>query len=154
MVVEHVRNVLGFRDADHQETAPDAARLAITALSCSLVGQEHEILLEPNSLMRDWYERDRAVEDYYCNYGVNPEFVPLLEGSGLGIGATDAEGDVRSIERRDHPFFVGTLFLPQTRSTERSMHPILRAFADAVQRHDLLQMSGSDYRSAAHMEGG
>jgi hypothetical protein len=45
MLVEHVRNVLGFRDADHAETSPDASTLAVTALSCSLVGQVHEVHL-------------------------------------------------------------------------------------------------------------
>ncbi|MDP9067921.1 MAG: hypothetical protein M3N53_06195 [Actinomycetota bacterium] len=127
-----MRNVLGFRDADHEETSPDARRLAITSLSCSLVGQEHPIQLVRDSLARDWYGRERALEDYYCNYGVNPEFVPLLEESGLRIGAIDDGGEVRLVERRDHPFFVGTLFLPQTRSDKRSPHPILRAFAAAV----------------------
>jgi CTP synthase (UTP-ammonia lyase) len=132
MIIEHVRNVLGFRDADHQETSPDASRLAITALSCSLVGQEHEVKLIDDSLAAAWYGTDLSTEDYYCNYGVNPDFVPQLEDSGLFVGATDNEGDVRLVERRDHPFFVGTLFLPQTRSRPNALHPVLRAFAEAV----------------------
>jgi CTP synthase (UTP-ammonia lyase) len=36
------------------------------------------------------------------------------------------------VERRDHPFFVGTLFMPQTRSTKERVHPILKAFEEAV----------------------
>jgi CTP synthase (UTP-ammonia lyase) len=127
-----VRNVLGYRDADHQESSPDALRLAITALSCSLVGQEHEVRLLPGSRARDFYGRDTSIEDYFCSYGVGPEFVPLLQDTGLFVSATDAEGDVRAMERRDHPFFVGTLFMPQTRSTKGRPHPILKAFEEAV----------------------
>ena len=36
-VVEYARNVLGWADADHAETAPDAARAVIVPLACSLV---------------------------------------------------------------------------------------------------------------------
>lgn len=86
----------------------------------------------PGSLARSFCGEDSRVEDYYCNYGINPEFVPLMEGSGLKVGATDAEGDVRLVERIDHPFFMGTLFLPQTRSTKASSHPLLVAFERAV----------------------
>jgi len=134
MVLEHVRKVLGFRDADHEENSPGATRLAIRALSCSLVGQQHEIRLVSGSRARSWYGIDRATEGYYCNYGVNPEFTPLLESSGLKVTATDSEGDVRVVERPDHPFFVGTLFLPQTRSTPETPHPVLEAFATAANR--------------------
>ncbi len=63
---------------------------------------------------------------------MNPEVVPSLESSGLHVAATDDEGEVRAVERRDHPFFVGTLFLPQTRSTADAPHPVLAAFADAT----------------------
>ncbi|HEX2050915.1 MAG TPA: hypothetical protein VHJ34_09845 [Actinomycetota bacterium] len=134
MVLEHVRNVLGFEDADHAESSPDAPRLAITALSCSLAGRTDEVRFAPGSPARRWYGRDAAVEDFRCSYGVNPELVPALEASGLAVDATDAAGDVRMVARRDHPFFVGTLFLPQLRSSERSVHPVLREFARAVAR--------------------
>ena len=129
-----MRNVLGFRDADHEETAPGAPTLAVTALSCSLVGQSHEVRLRGGSRAHSLYGSDSSIEDYYCSYGVNPELVADLEASGLLVGATDAEGDVRMVERHDHPFFVGTLFLPQTRSTRDSPHPVLKAFESAVSR--------------------
>jgi CTP synthase (UTP-ammonia lyase) len=127
-----VRNVLGYRDADHEESSPDAPRLAITALSCSLAGQEHEVRLHEGSRARDLYGTDTSIEDYFCSYGVSPEFIPQLQDTGLFVSASDAEGDVRAIERHDHPFFVGTLFMPQTRSTKERPHPVLKAFEEAV----------------------
>jgi CTP synthase (UTP-ammonia lyase) len=129
-----VRNVLGYRDADHEESAPGAQRLAITALSCSLAGQEHEVRILEDSRAHDAFGTDTTVEDYFCSYGVAPELLPELVATGLHIAATDAEGDVRLMERRDHPFFVGTLFMPQTRSTKERPHPILRAFEEAIVR--------------------
>ncbi|MGH2805858.1 MAG: hypothetical protein ACRDKT_01150 [Actinomycetota bacterium] len=88
-------------------------------------------LLE-GSRAHDAYGTNKTVEDYFCSYGVSPELVPELEATGLQVAATDAEGDIRLMERRDHPFFVGTLFMPQTRSTKERPHPILRGFANAV----------------------
>lgn len=138
MVVEHVRNVLGFRDAGHEESTPGAPTLAVTALSCSLDGRADEVALVEGSRTRALYGGPVAVEDFRCNYGVNPEMVPRLESSGLHVAAVDAGGDVRAVERRDHPFFVGTLFLPQARSSQAAPHPVLRGFVDAVARRQEL----------------
>jgi CTP synthase (UTP-ammonia lyase) len=132
MIVEHVRNVLGYRDADHEETAPDASRLVITALSCSLVGQAHEVELVEGSLARSLFGTSSTIEDYYCNYGVNRTYIPSLEDSGLFVGGVDSEVEVRLVERRDHPFFVGTLFVPQTGSTRELPHPVVKGFVAAT----------------------
>lgn len=132
MVLEHVRNVLGFRDAGHEETTPGAPVLAVTALECSLAGQEHDVRLADGSRIRAAYGAATSREDFFCSYGVNPEMVPRLEESGLHVGAVDAEGDVRAVERRDHPFFVGTLFVPQSRSPAGAPHPVLRELVAAA----------------------
>jgi len=47
--------------------------------------------------------------------------------SGLG-GA----GEVRIVEIPDHPFFLATLFLPQSRSTASTPHRLLVGYAAAV----------------------
>lgn len=36
------------------------------------------------------------------------------------------------IELPGHPFFMGTLFVPQTRSTPQKPHPLVTAFLRAV----------------------
>jgi CTP synthase (UTP-ammonia lyase) len=51
IILEYVRNVLGFADAQHQETAPQASRLVISRLACSLVGRSMSITLQPDSLV-------------------------------------------------------------------------------------------------------
>src|SRR5262249_3787297 len=48
-VVEYARNVLGWADAEHAETAPDAARPVITPLACSLVEVKDKIRLLPGT---------------------------------------------------------------------------------------------------------
>jgi len=59
---------------------------------------------------------------------VNPDLVNLFRQGPLRITGSDSEGEVRVVELPDHPFFIGTLFLPQTRSTELSPLPLVLEF--------------------------
>jgi CTP synthase (UTP-ammonia lyase) len=124
--------VLGFRDADHAETNPDAPRLVITALACSLVGQQHAVKVLPGTRAAKLYGAADAIEDYYCNYGVNPDYRRLLEAGGLRVSGVGGEGEIRIVEIPDHPFFLATLFLPQARSTAFEPHPLLAGYKTAV----------------------
>jgi CTP synthase (UTP-ammonia lyase) len=132
VVVETARNVLGIEDADHAETSPDARRLAITPLVCSLVGQTHVVRLLPGTRAAALYGGTEAVEEYWCNYGLNPDYREALEKAGLRATGVGADGEVRIVELAGHPFFVGTLFLPQKRSAAGRPHPLLAGFASAV----------------------
>lgn len=73
-----------------------------------------------------------ATEHYYCNFGVNPDVVGELKQGPLLISGSDSEGEVRVVEYPDHPFFLTTLFVPQTRSTPEIPHPLVTAFLRAV----------------------
>ena len=135
MVLEYARNVLHYRDAQHAEYDPYASTLFISRLACSLVGRQMQLKFEPGSLVADIYGSTSAVEEYYCNFGLDPSKVALLASSGLRISGSDSEGEVRVIELPNHQFYVGTLFVPQTRSTEAQPHPLVTAFLQAVADH-------------------
>jgi CTP synthase (UTP-ammonia lyase) len=64
IILEYVRNVLGFADAQHQETAPQASRLVISRLACSLVGRSMSITLQPDSPVARVYERTGIQQQY------------------------------------------------------------------------------------------
>src|SRR5438552_5695731 len=49
IILEYARNMLGFTDAEHEESAPKASRLFISRLKCSLVGRTMTIALTPGS---------------------------------------------------------------------------------------------------------
>jgi CTP synthase (UTP-ammonia lyase) len=104
----------------------------ITALACSLVAQTHAVNLQAGSLAARLYGRHEALEDYYCNYGLNPEYRARLEGAGLRVSGVGADGEVRLIELPGHPFFLATLFLPQSRSAPGTPHPLLAGWAAAA----------------------
>ena len=134
MLVEYARNVLGAEGAEHAETSPEAADLVVTPLSCSLWGQEHPVTLVPGTRAAELYGAGLAVEDYFCSYGLSPDYRPRMEESGLRVSGVDAEGEPRIVELEGHPFFVATLFCFQTRSRENEPHPLVAGFADAARQ--------------------
>ena len=107
----------------------------VTALACSLVGTEQAVTVLPDTTAAALYGRSgRMIEDYYCSYGVNPDYRAALEKGGLRISGLGDEGEVRIVELPGHPFFLATLFLPQMRSTAGRPHPLLAGYATAVWR--------------------
>src|SRR5688500_7118789 len=75
MVIEFARNVLNIQDAEHAETNPYASRLVINPLSCSLRGQTLQIdIVDKASKVYGILNADTITEEYYCNFGLNPEY--------------------------------------------------------------------------------
>ena len=144
IILEYARNVLGFADAEHEESKPQASRLVISRLACSLLGRTMTIALEPGSMLARIYGRSNVQEQYLCNFGVNPSFVDTLRASSLRIVGSDAEGSVRAVELPNHPFFVGTLFLPQHSSTPSVPHPLVSAFIRACFHYRAAKQPGSN----------
>jgi len=90
------------------------------------------VVLVPRTRAARLYGSVEATEDYYCNYGVNPDYRLRLEACGLRVSGVGGEGEIRIVELPEHPFFVATLFLPQARSTAARPHPLLAGYAAAV----------------------
>ncbi|MCI0541087.1 MAG: gamma-glutamyl-gamma-aminobutyrate hydrolase family protein [Verrucomicrobiales bacterium] len=134
LILEYARNVLGLTEAEHEESAPQASRLLISRLACSLAGRTMTITLDPGSMVARIYGAKTVQEEYLCNFGVNPEYVDALRSGPLRVVGSDAEGAVRAVELPGHPFFVGTLFLPQHSSTPSNPHPLVSAFLKACLR--------------------
>jgi len=88
--------------------------------------------VRPGTRASALYGVTAATEDFFCNYGVNPDYHRRLEAGGLRVSGLGGAGEVRIVELPDHPFFLATLFLPQARSTAASPHPLLAGYAAAV----------------------
>jgi CTP synthase (UTP-ammonia lyase) len=138
-VVEYARNVLGWADADHAESSPEAVRPVIAPLACSLVEVAGRVRLRPGSRLAAAYGAAEAVEGYRCRYGLNPAFREALVAGPLRATAEDDAGDVRALELDGHPFFVATLFQPERAALTGRLPPLVAAFARAA----LLQAGAS-----------
>ena len=132
IILEYARNLLGFKDANHAEYDPYASNLFISELSCSLAGREMELSFQKGSKVAGIYGSTNAKEAYYCNFAVNPEYLEEIKQGPIEITGSDAEGEVRVIEYPNHSFFIGTLYVPQTRSTREKPHPLVTAFLKSI----------------------
>lgn len=138
-VLEHARSVLGWADAEHAETAPDAERPVIAPLACGLVHAERELHFAPDSRLAAAYGRQTSRETYQCRYGVVPDLAADLFSAGLqAVAWADDEGDadlpaVHAVERSDHPFFVATLFQSERAALRGEPVPLAQAFVRAMQ---------------------
>jgi len=133
-VVEYARNVLGWKDAEHAETAPDAPRPVIAPLACALVEATGTVRLFPDTRIARAYGAGETVEGYHCRYGLNPEFRSAIVSGPLRAAADDATGEVRALELDNHPFFVATLFQPERAALEGHLPPLVAAFVQACAR--------------------
>jgi CTP synthase (UTP-ammonia lyase) len=132
-VVEFARNVLGHGQAGHAEYEPPAGtELIIDELLCSLVGQTLNVDLCDAELV-DLYGATRAVEQYYCRFGLDEAWRGTLEHAGLLVAGVDAaDGGTRILRLNRSRFYVLTLFVPQTSSRHGSPHPLVTGFLEAA----------------------
>ena len=134
LVIEYARNVLGITDAHHAEYDPYASCLFVTELECSLAGREMKVHLSAGSMASEIYGAGEAVERYYCNFAINRDFLDVFESGPLNVTGFDSEGEARIVELPGHPFFLGTLFVPQAQSSPAQPHPLVNGFIQSIER--------------------
>jgi CTP synthase (UTP-ammonia lyase) len=127
-VIEYAQNVLGWSDAAHAETTPQAYHNVIAPLSCGLLEGEGLVRFLPDTKLRAAYGAPEATAEYLCRYGLNSEFKGALVSGPLREAATDEAGDLRAVELGEHPFFVATLFQPERAALNGGSVPIVRSF--------------------------
>ena len=131
MLVEHARNLAGIPTATHAEYG-EAGVNVITLLSCSLRDHTITVELAEGSKLRRLHGAPTARERTTCSYGLDPGWQNIASEFGLRISAVDETGEVRAIERTDHPFFVGTLYQPQLSTSEATPHPVFVGLLEAA----------------------
>ncbi|TAH35560.1 MAG: hypothetical protein EYC70_12955 [Planctomycetota bacterium] len=134
VLIEHARHVLGIADADHEETAPGAGTLVVTRLRCTLWEARGTVRVLPGTRLHAAVGREALDASYTCNFGPNPALRARLEQGGLRVSALDEAGEVRAVERAEHPFFVATLFQPELAALEGRPLPLVEAFVGAAAR--------------------
>jgi CTP synthase (UTP-ammonia lyase) len=140
--IECARNVLGLKDADTAESNSGSKNVIIYPVACAvpdrkgnapkLSGVVPEIRLRPGSYLQSFYGKDTTVEEFFCNFEVNPEYEWAAIEAGFPVVARGKNGEIRAIESPTHRFFVATLFQPQLSSKPENPHPLVLAFVQAA----------------------
>ena len=130
-VLEFARNVMGIADATSAEFDLEGSSLVVTPLACNIRGQKMTVHIQPETRACQLYENNTTIEEYFCNFGINPTYRESLIEAGLSITATDSDEEPRILELPSHRFFVASLFVPQTTSTPERPHPLIKGFLSA-----------------------
>lgn len=126
ILTEYASNVLDEKNIYHAEAFPDADNPLFSKLFCSIEGTEGQIKIKGKSIVAEVYDNSEVMEQYYCNYGLNLNFINEFIQKGINFSGIDTtSGDVRIFEIMNHPFMIGTLFVPQVKSTKVSPHPLI-----------------------------
>lgn len=88
--------------------------------------------LRPDPRARNLYGSSEAEEQYYCNFGLDPEHQRIIDEGGLRVSGVDRDGEARILELPKNPFYVATLFVPQMKSTRENPHPLVTGFLEAA----------------------
>lgn len=130
-VLEFVRSVLGA-PATHAESDGEADDNVVSALACSLYGEERVVTPVAGTRFDDWVDGP-FTGMHFCNYAPTAQVVERLERAGVVVGATAEDAGAEVLDFPDHPFYVVSMFQPHIGALAGApVHPLVRAFTDAV----------------------
>jgi CTP synthase (UTP-ammonia lyase) len=130
-VIEYLRNVLGVH-ATHAESDGEDRDNAVSAMACSLYGEQRTVTPQPGSRFISWIG-DPFVGMHYCNYAPTEAAITTLRNAGVIVGATAPDTSAEVLEFPDHPFYVASLFQPHIGASRgEPIHPLIRAFVAAT----------------------
>ncbi len=144
-VVEFARHVLGWKDAHSTEFEPKTEHPVIALMEeQKRVDQmggtmrlgAYACTLKRNTIAHKAYQSTRVLERHRHRWEFNNEFRSKMESKGMVMSGCNPETDlVEIIELKPskHPFFIGTQFHPEYKSTVESPHPLFLAFVNAAQ---------------------
>jgi len=129
MLIEFAKNICGIENADHEETNPNSSEIIIKRLACSLKGEQETLtIIDESSSLYKTHGKKKLIGKYFCSYGVNEDYLEVLKSNGINFTSISNDGNYRSFEIDNHPFFVGTLFQPALTSTKKNSSPMIIEF--------------------------
>jgi CTP synthase len=146
-VVEFARNVLGLEDAYSTEMKPDAAHPVIDLMpdqqNVRMKGGTMRLgayacEVRPGTIAYNAYQTNLIYERHRHRYELNNEYLKDFEAKGLIASGLNPDSKlVEIMELAHHPFFLGTQFHPELKSTVEKPHPLFVAFVAACLKYKL-----------------
>lgn len=91
--------------------------------------------IKEGTLAHSFYKQSQISERHRHRYEVNPDYVAALEKAGLVFSGRSPDGrlmEIVELPKSKHPFFLGTQFHPEFKSTPLHPHPLFVAFLQAA----------------------
>jgi CTP synthase len=140
-VVEFARNVLGWKDANSTEVQPNtphpvidlmAGQKEITVKGGTMRLGAYPCDVKPATLAHRIYGTTHISERHRHRYEFNNVYLEDFEKAGMIASGINPQSNlVEIIEIKDHPFFIGSQFHPELKSTVENPHPLFVQFAKA-----------------------
>ncbi len=141
-VIEFARNVLNLEDAHSTEMNSFTKHPVIDLMEEQKGVTEkggtmrlggYACSLKKGSLVHEAYGTEMVRERHRHRYEFNNDYLDEYEKKGMVSTGINPESElVEIMEKRDHPWFVGTQFHPEYRSTVLHPHPLFIAFIKAA----------------------
>lgn len=146
-VVEFARNVLGLEDAYSTEMKQDAAHPVIDLMpdqkNIRMKGGTMRLgayacEIKDNTIAFNAYQSTLIYERHRHRYELNNEYLRDFESEGLIASGINPDSKlVEVMELSNHPFFLGTQYHPELKSTVEKPHPLFIAFVRACLNYKL-----------------
>lgn len=141
-IIEYARSVLGYADAHSTEMTNMTKHPVIDLMEEQKGVTEkggtmrlggYACALKKGSKVQEAYGVDMVRERHRHRYEFNNDFMEVFEQGGMiPTGINPDSGLVEIMELVDHPWFVGTQFHPEYRSTVLNPHALFIAFIKAA----------------------
>jgi CTP synthase len=141
-VIEFARNVLGLDDAhtteiDESTKYPVISMMEEQKTIANLGGTmrlgAYNCQLKPKTKVSQAYNTDKISERHRHRFEFNNSYLKDFENAGMiASGKNPETGLVEIVEIANHPWFVGTQFHPEYKSTVDNPHPVFVAFINAA----------------------
>jgi CTP synthase len=146
LVIEYARHVAGLTGANTTEVNKDTkypvidimddqkAKMAEGNYGGSMRLGAYPAKLKENTMSSGAYKKSDISERHRHRYEVNPKYVSTIEDAGLVFSGTSPDGrlmEIAELPKSVHPFFLGSQFHPEFKSTPLNPHPLFVAFIKA-----------------------
>jgi len=147
-IIELSRNVLGLKNANSTEFAPNSNHKVISLVTewknndgsiekrdkdsdlggTMRLGAQRAFLIA-GSKAQKLYKSKEIYERHRHRYEVNPDYLDQLQEAGLFVSArSDIHNLVEMIELKNHPWFIACQFHPEFTSNPKKGHPLFNDF--------------------------
>ena len=133
-VIEFARDVLGWKDADSSEFAPETAHPVIDLMEEQRTISDkggtmrlgaYDCRIVPGTLAEKCYGAPAIRERHRHRYEYNSKYRAELENAGLKVSGINPERDlVEMVELPGHPYFIACQFHPEFKSRPQNAHPL------------------------------
>ncbi len=153
-VIEFARHVAGLKDAHTTEINPQTKNPVVV-----IMDEQRKLMadknyggtmrlgayvcqLKPETIAFDAYKKsgrlakdNKISERHRHRFEVNPAYIAKLEKSGLLFSGTSPNGvlmEIAELPKTKHPFFLGTQFHPEFKSSPLNPHPLFVEFVKSA----------------------